>query len=72
VEHVPSVIETSSISNQEATKEQLEPILAKETIHPLQGMPGPGRNHPMGESLIADDESLIAKLSDKWKTLSIV
>jgi len=39
VEHVPSEIETSSINNQEATKEQLDPILAKETIHSLQGMP---------------------------------
>jgi hypothetical protein len=67
----PSEIDTMSI-NQEATKEALESTLAKETIHPLQGMPGPGRNHPMGESLRATDQGLVSDLADKWKVYSVL
>jgi hypothetical protein len=61
-----SEIDTASI-DQIATARELEPTLTKETIHPLQGMPGPGRNHPLGDSLKAQDESLLTKLADTWK-----
>jgi len=67
----PSEIDTMSI-NQEATKEVLEPTLAKETIHPLQGMPGPGRNHPMADSLRATDQGFVSNLADKWKVYSVL
>jgi len=68
----PSEIDTASINNQEATKEMLEPTLAKETIHPLQGMPGPGRNHPMADSLRATDQGFVSDLADKWKVYSVL
>jgi len=67
---VPSEIEKESI-DQDAVKEQLEATLAKETIHPLQGMPGPGRNHPMADSHKAQDQGVINKLSDKFKSVFI-
>jgi len=66
-----SEIDTASI-DQEAVKGQLESTLAKETIHPGQDMPGPGRNHPMHDSFHAEDESLLTKLSDKWKQYSVL
>jgi len=65
-----SEIEKESI-DQDAVREQLEDILTKETIHPLQGMPGPGRNHPMADSLKAQDQGLLTKLSDKFKNTFI-
>jgi len=65
-----SGIEKESI-DQDAVREQLEDILTKETIHPLQGMPGPGRNHPMADSHKAQDQGLLTKLSDKFKNVFI-
>jgi len=66
-----SEIDDRSI-DQEAVKGQLEPTLAKETIHPLQGMPGPGRYHPMEESLRAKDQGVVEKLADNWKVYSVL
>jgi hypothetical protein len=71
VEQGASEIDTTNI-NQEATKELLEAPLAKETIHPLQGMPGPGRYHPMADSLRATDQGFVANLADKWKVYSVL
>lgn len=65
-----SHIEKESI-DVDAVKGQLEEALAKETIHPLQGMPGPGRNHPMDDLHKAQDQGIFNKLSDKLKNVFI-
>jgi hypothetical protein len=65
-----SEIEKESI-DQDAVRDQLEESLTKETIHPLQGMPGPGRNHPMADSHKAQDQGLLNKLSDKLKNVFV-
>jgi hypothetical protein len=71
-EEIPaqSQIEKESI-DMDVVRDQLEETLAKETVHPLQGMPGPGRNHPMADPLKAQDQGILNKLSDKLKNVFI-